>query len=313
MAVTVIEVATGLRAAMPSSRPSAGPKARRSGITICMRLPHQAPVGRRKTVVRNRCPRRWRKMQKASREIHVNSFLPLLKDGSEPMSKSVPGSGLFAGLWFHPLVPSLLPGSYVVRDFTLGTPLQPLAETGFTHDVGRYNERRPKMYTTDLFGAAGTHSDGAEERDIQMGVDVGGAANMPIHCFADGTVHSFGYNAPRGDYGYVLVTQHTLGEREVWALHGHLSAESVVGRRRGQPVRCGELLCWTGHEGENGGWPPHIHFQLSLHEPETHDMPGVVSTSQRGAALARYPDPRTVLGQLYPGVGLFDQPTQDEG
>jgi hypothetical protein len=192
-----------------------------------------------------------------------------------------------------------------VRDFTLGVAPPPLETTGFSHDIGRYDERRPNMYTTALFGESDPHSKGEGERDIHVGLDIGGAAGMPMHCFADGTLHSFGYNAAPGDYGYVIVTQHELAGRQVWALHGHLSAESVKGKERGQRVVGGESLCSTGVESENGGWPPHIHFQLSFEEPETHDMPGVVSTSQRRDALARYPDPRWVLGALYPGEGLF--------
>lgn len=161
------------------------------------------------------------------------------------------------------------------------------------------------MYTTALFGVSDPHSKGEGERDIHVGLDIGGAAGMPVHCFADGTVHSLGYNPEPGDYGYVIVTQHELAGRRVWALHGHLSAESIKGKECGQRVVGGDWLCSTGAEAENGGWPPHIHFQLSFQEPETHDMPGVISISQRPDALARYPDPRGVLGPLYPGDGLF--------
>ena len=72
-----------------------------------------------------------------------------------------------------------------------------------------------------------------------------------------------------------------------------------------------EFVCITclqiGQEvDENGGWPPHVHFQLALSEPTTHDMPGVVATSQHAAALDEYPDPRMVLGPLYEGQGLFE-------
>ena len=55
----------------------------------------------------------------------------------------------------------------------------------------------------------------------------------------------------------------------------------------------------AGSEEVNGGWPPHVHFQLSLKEPETHDMPGVVEQEARESALEIYPDPRLVLGLLY--------------
>ena len=77
----------------------------------------------------------------------------------------------FAGASFFPLVPTLEPGSYVVRDLTKGPP-EPLDKLGVPHDVGRYNERRPTMYTTELFGTA---DDPSSKRDIHIGIDIGGA------------------------------------------------------------------------------------------------------------------------------------------
>ena len=44
-----------------------------------------------------------------------------------------------------------------------------------------------------------------------------------------------------------------------------------------------------GEEHENGGWPPHVHVQMSLHEPEDGDLPGVVKGEDREDALALYP------------------------
>ena len=99
----------------------------------------------------------------------------------------------------------------------------------------------------------------------------------------------------------MIVTEHRLNDYKVWALHGHLSALSIVGKASGDKVCAGECLGWIGGPEENGGWPPHVHFQLSLMEPATHDMPGVVADAQHEEALATYPDPRMVLGMLYEG------------
>ena len=85
----------------------------------------------------------------------------------------------------------------------------------------------------------------------------------------------------------------------MWALHGHLSARSIEGRFEGQRVSRGEVIAWVGDRHENGGWNPHLHFQLSLVRPEVADLPGAVSDADREAALAIYPDPRLVLGPLY--------------
>jgi hypothetical protein len=88
---------------------------------------------------------------------------------------SVKGTGMFAGASFFPLVPNLEPGKYIVRDLTKGPAAEPLENLGVPHDVGRYNERRPAMYTTDLFGAA---DDPSSKRDIHMGIDIGGALSF---------------------------------------------------------------------------------------------------------------------------------------
>ena len=211
--------------------------------------------------------------------------------------RMVAGSGLFAGLVFSPVVPQLEKGNYLVRDFTRGL-CEPLNSTGFEFDVGRYNERRRSMYTSDLFGCSDPWAaTGGDQRDIHVGVDIGGPVGTPIHAFADGIVHSCGYNPEHLDYGHVLISEHDLQGVQVWALHGHLSAASVK-KTPGSPIRQGEILGWIGDEQENGGWHPHIHFQLSLVRPTTHDLPGVVSTSQHAQALLDYPDPRSMCSTL---------------
>ena len=209
----------------------------------------------------------------------------------------IEGSGLFSGLQFSPVVPSLQPDNYLVRDFTRGLAAwTPLCETGHTHDIGRYNERRPAMYEEAMFSS----TDGA--REIHIGVDIGSTVGTPVHCIADGRVHSSGYNPGKGDYGNVIVTEHELNGRRVWALYGHLASKRPPeGWVAGAAVKRGQLLGWLGAEHENGGWPPHVHFQLSLREPETHDMPGVVAVVHHAAALRDYPDPRMVVGPLWAG------------
>ena len=247
----------------------------------------------------------------------------------------VHGSGLFAGLLFAPLVPDLLTKPYLVRDFTRGMDgLPELRSTGYAFDVGRYparyellpppgstpnalprytygryHERRRAMYETDLFTSDADPWAGAaheEQRDVHIGIDVGGDVGQAVHSVADCVVHSCGYNPAAGDYGHVVVTEQCLNDRRVWALYGHLSAASTAGKQPGDRIERGAVLGWLGDTHENGGWPAHVHFQLSLVEPATHDMPGVVTASQLREALETYPDPRMVLGQLYEGEGLFE-------
>ena len=146
------------------------------------------------------------------------------------------------------------------------------------------------MYSTDLFEGG---------RFLHVGIDIGAPVGTPCMAFADGEISHFGYNPADGDYGNVVITKHLFDGVPLWALFGHLDAASIAGKRVGQPVSAGEIICWMGEKHENGGWEPHLLFQLSLIEPQTHDLPGVVAPEDRQQALLDYPDPRLVLGPLY--------------
>ena len=185
---------------------------------------------------------------------------------------------------YHPVVH--LPMDYTVLDLTDGSWESP--ETEFS--IGKYDEVRPNLYNTELFGG---------ERNVHMGIDIGGPVGTPCMGFMDGEISHFGYNPAAGDYGNVVITKHDIGGGPVWALYGHLDAASIVDKRVGQIVESGDVIAWFGAFEENGGWEPHLHFQLSLVEPETHDMPGVVAPGEREYSLEIYPDPRNVLGPLY--------------
>ena len=179
-----------------------------------------------------------------------------------------------------------LPEEYYVLDLSQGIWGQPEAE----FSIGKYDEVRPNLYNTELFGG---------ERNVHMGIDIGGPVGTPCMAFMDGEISHFGYNPAAGDYGNVIITKHEIGGVPIWALYGHLDASSIEGKRVGKRVEAGEVVAWFGNFEENGGWEPHLHFQLSLVEPETHDMPGVVAPEDREHALTIYPDPRNVLGPLY--------------
>lgn len=185
---------------------------------------------------------------------------------------------------FHPVVN--LPKEYTVLDLSVN-PWEP-SKTEFS--IGKYDEVRPNMYTTPIFAGI---------RNIHMGLDINGPTGTPCISFADGIISHFGYNSEPGDYGNVIITKHNILGTIIWALYGHLSSNSIVDKEIGQEINQGDIIAWFGVEGENGGWEPHLHFQLSLIEPQTHDLPGVVSLEDRTQALFDYPDPRLVLGPLY--------------
>ncbi|MFO8028936.1 MAG: hypothetical protein R6U28_03670 [Cyclonatronaceae bacterium] len=217
--------------------------------------------------------------------------------------------------------------------------------------IGRYNEKRRNMYTTDLFAGV---------RNIHMGLDIWAPAGTPVHAFADGRVLFLRDNDHPGDYGPTIITVHEIdsillragetgeaGERTrmgdtgaragmgkagmvetgkvetgkgeageeagiekskdnergssaiLYALHGHLSRASLGVVTEGMPLKKGQVFAEVGKEEENGGWVPHLHFQLSRERPAEPDLPGVVAEEDLEEALHRYPDPRLILGNLY--------------
>ena len=190
---------------------------------------------------------------------------------------------------FHPIVH--LPEEYWVLN--LQKP-QTQWNQHYEFTIGRYDEDRKGMYTQALFGG---------ERTIHVGLDIGGPAQTSIYAFEDGIIHSFTDNDVDGSYGPTIITQHELliegEEQTIWVLHGHLSRESLHDLVVGNRIKKGDQIGTMGDEYENGGWPPHVHIQLSLIEPEVPDLEGVVAPEHREDALKRYPDPRNILGRLY--------------
>jgi murein DD-endopeptidase MepM/ murein hydrolase activator NlpD len=178
-----------------------------------------------------------------------------------------------------------------------------------TYCIGRYDENRVNLYESDLFDdTENAIEDFKGQRTLHMGIDLDGPVGTPVFAFYEGVVHAVGKNEALGDYGNVIVIEHRLpdndtfkkGRRLCYALYGHLDDALSEKFRKGVSVATGQCIGHCGAIHENGGWfIPHVHFQLSLTAPVTHDLPGAVAMADRARALVEYPDPRYVLGELY--------------
>ena len=202
--------------------------------------------------------------------------------------RSVPKSPLdLTGEVFQPIM--ALPERLPVFDFTQSYDPDRMLDCPF--GIGRYDEVRPSMYTESYFAS--------EARNIHMGIDLAGPAGSEVYAFAPGMVHSMGDNDRPQDYGPTIITVHEIKGQRIYALYGHLSRTSLNQLSVGHVFSAGAQIGWIGGKHENGGWNPHLHFQLSRVEPIGCDLPGAVSADQREWARRAFPDPRLVLGQLY--------------
>ena len=170
-----------------------------------------------------------------------------------------------------------------------------IEKTGAAVGVGRYDEAR-LLYSSDLFGKATNPTD--ERRTIHLGIDLFVETGAAIHAPLAGKVHILANNLAPLDYGPVVVLRHTTDEgTEFFTLYGHLSAETLRKLHVGQEIQRGEAFATVGTMQENGGWPPHLHFQIILDLLDYgRDFPGVAKASQRSLWKALSPDPNILIG-----------------
>lgn len=161
-------------------------------------------------------------------DIATSSHMPLLCDVTEGMPAY---SDLGFDLWF--------------------------AEQGVDYGLGPYGEKR-SVYRAAQFADQAS----PERRMIHMGIDVFAPAGTAVHAPLPGVVQSVVYNADPLDYGHTLILRHEGPERPFFTLYGHLGASLPRLCRVGQAVAAGQVIAHLGNWPENGGWAPHLHFQI---------------------------------------------------
>jgi murein DD-endopeptidase MepM/ murein hydrolase activator NlpD len=191
--------------------------------------------------------------------------------------------------------PLVLGGSFEIFDFTRGYDAN--RKLNHRYGIGRYDEDRRGMYEADLFKAS-TSAGHESARTIHMGIDLGAAAGTPIFSPCRAEVWGSAFLDQEGDYGGTIllkINDLRANDLSLYMLFGHLSRASTLRFQKGVEVGRGELLGWLGEKHENGGWNPHLHWQLSWLEPVAVDLPGAVSTRTHELARAVFPDPTTIL------------------
>jgi 4-aminobutyrate aminotransferase-like enzyme/Ser/Thr protein kinase RdoA (MazF antagonist) len=188
--------------------------------------------------------------------------------------------------------------SIIPRDPTLMTPdearsLGSAAGVG-ERWVGSYGEPRA-VYIAPAFRTG----DGpiADRRSAHIGVDVFLPAGTPVHAPYEGVVDTVEFRETRLDYGGMVVLRHQTPEGDAfWTLYGHLSRATAASLRAGQRIARGERFGELGDVTENGGWDPHLHFQLAmLTDGMEGDWPGVADPDDLATWKAICPNPAALL------------------
>jgi len=173
-----------------------------------------------------------------------------------------------------------------------------LEQTGTRIGIGRYDEARP-LYTAEQYRCEGL--DGPEWRTIHLGLDLFAEPGTPVRSPLPGRVHSVRNNAAPLDYGPTVIVEHAVETDDrplrFYTLYGHLDLATLREIRPGRPVAAGTVVGWLGDCRVNGGWPPHLHFQLIVdlldHEGE---FPGVARPGEGAVWKSLSPDPSRLAG-----------------
>ena len=176
--------------------------------------------------------------------------------------------------------------------------------------VGRYDEPR-LLYLSPLFGSDAAPTE--ERRTIHLGMDLFVEPGTPVCAPLDGIVHLLAENTAALDYGPLVILRHALAGNkgpddkapddrgpdrgEFFTLYGHLTRETLEALKPGQAIAKGEIFARVGTSHENGGWPPHLHFQMILDLLDRGaEFPGVARASERAIWTSLSPDPNLLLG-----------------
>ncbi len=128
--------------------------------------------------------------------------------------------------------------------------------------LGYYAE--PRLIYTDTAFRKGTWK-ASNRRTVHLGVDVFAPSGTPIQTPLAASVEFTDNRTGHLDYGGMVILRHEAPEGDAFfTLYGHLSPASFAKLSVGQVLAKGEVFAALGDIAQNGGWAPHLHFQLAL-------------------------------------------------
>ncbi|HEY9450808.1 MAG TPA: aminotransferase class III-fold pyridoxal phosphate-dependent enzyme [Gemmatimonadaceae bacterium] len=160
--------------------------------------------------------------------------------------------------------------------------------------LGYYREPR-LVYTEQAFRRGSRKID--NRRTVHIGIDVFVAPGAPVYSPLQATVAFTGIRAAYLDYGGVVILRHeTPNGAAFFTLYGHLAPGSLEELQVGQRLDKGESFARVGDVSENGGWNPHLHFQLALTTAGFgDDWPGAADPDELFLLEKIFPNPAPLL------------------
>ena len=159
--------------------------------------------------------------------------------------------------------------------------------------AGGYGEIRPVYQTASFIEK---RNEGKAYRSQHLGIDFWLASGTAIKTLWDGEIHLSTYIDVAKDYGGLIITKHQLKGATFYLLHGHLSKASVHHFSVGDKIQKGDIIGYLGNQKENGGWVPHLHFQVILDMmQEKENFPGVCAPDRFKVWKSICPDPNLLF------------------
>ncbi len=152
----------------------------------------------------------------------------------------------------------------------------------------------------------------SDRRTVHLAVDVFAPAGTVLHAPLSGRVEAVENRDAHLDYGGVVILHHETPEGDAfYTLYGHLDPEVSERLKPGDPVAQGAAFARLGDASQNGGWAPHVHFQLALTTDGMQaDWPGVADPDELELWHAVCPNPAALLN--LPDEKVFYRPTDKQ-
>ena len=160
--------------------------------------------------------------------------------------------------------------------------------------LGYYNEPR-LIYTAPAFRMGPWKA--SNRRTVHIAIDVFADEGTELFAPLEGEVFAAEYRDSQLDYGGVIILKHNTPHKdEFFTLYGHLDPMFLSKLKVGDKIEKGQRFCQLGAPNVNGGWAPHVHFQLALTtDGMEFDWPGVADPDDLDFWNSICPNPASLL------------------